>query len=45
MEGRLDVQVQVLAEIAVIAIASTPQDALQELPLITACPKIEHPTP
>ena len=32
MEGRLDVQVQVFAEIAVIAIASTPQDLCKELP-------------
>ena len=32
------------AEIAVIAIASTPQDAARAS-LITACPKIEHPTP
>ena len=44
MEGRLDVQVQVLRKIAVIAIASTPQDAARAS-LITACPKIEHPTP
>ena len=32
------------AEIAVIAMASTPH-AVARASLITACPKIEHPTP